>query len=254
MRDIQIKDLKGPAQDSTEEGILTYNADFVKITIDNDLAGYACIGTYDHFKDTILEYYLNRCFRSYSGEILKLLAKQYKCNKWLVNTHDFFAFPVMLELELAYMLDAFKFGFDQNTCYTQELFEKGTLKITRSYEITEVHNLILQDGFYTGKPQSLINSIETEELYSLRADNALIGAGFIGVLSRTPTYADIAMIIDEIHRNKGWGTLLVKELVFRCKERGIIPTAICDANNKASRKTLERSGFYLDGCLLLANL
>lgn len=73
-----------------------------------------------------------------------------------------------------------------------------TLEITKPEELKEVYQLIIQDGFYTGGSiETLIPRIEVKELYSLREDQKLIGVGFIDVLLRTPTYADIAMIIDE---------------------------------------------------------
>lgn len=61
------------------------------------------------------------------------------------------------------------------------------------------------------------------------------------------------MIIDEKERHKGWGVLLVKALISRCRLLNITPTAICDVNNLTSRKTLQKAGFHLDGCILLAN-
>ena len=73
-----------------------------------------------------------------------------------------------------------------------------TFKITKLEELKEVYHLIMKDGFYSGGSiETLIPRIKVEELYSLRIDEQLIGVGFIGVLLRTPTYADIAMIINE---------------------------------------------------------
>lgn len=93
LRDMQINELKGPVQDSIEEGIITYNADFIKISIEEETIGYICIGTYGHYKYNILEYYIISKYRAISGDIIELLARHYKCKGWLVNTRDFFAFP-----------------------------------------------------------------------------------------------------------------------------------------------------------------
>ena len=253
LRNMQINELKGPAQDSTEEGIITYAAKFIKISKFIEVVGYVCIGTNEYYKDIILEYYLISKYRSDSGAILLHIANCNSYNKWLLNTHDFFAFPVMLDLRLPYEIDAYKFKIESSIKVECRFDEKATFEVTKKSEINEIYDLFLQDGFYTGgNIETLIPSINAEIIYSLRIDNRLIGAGFIGVLQRTPAYADIAMIIDQKERKKGWGTLLVKALICRCRELNIIPTAVCDVNNVASRKTLQQSGFHLDGCLLMA--
>ena len=254
LRELQLNDLKGSVQDGTEEGIITYNADFVKISIVGETVGYICIGTYSYYKDTVLEYYLISKYRAFSGEIIELLARHYNCKGWIVNTHDFFAFPIMLDLRLSYEIDAYKFTVDKSVGLEFDFNENVTFKITKMAELKEIYYLVMQDGFYSGGSiETLIPRIKVEELYSLRIDKKLIGVGFIGVLKRTPTYADIAMIIDKEERHKGWGVLLVKALINKCRLLNIIPTAICDVNNLTSRKTLQKSGFQLDGCILLAN-
>ena len=45
LRGIYLNELKGPVQDSIEEGIITYNADFIRIMAEQETIGYACIGT-----------------------------------------------------------------------------------------------------------------------------------------------------------------------------------------------------------------
>ena len=66
---MHLNELKGQAQDSIEEGIITYNAEFVRISTEKEIIGYMCIGTYSYYKDFILEYYLIRRYRESSGDI-----------------------------------------------------------------------------------------------------------------------------------------------------------------------------------------
>jgi predicted acetyltransferase len=229
-REMQLNELKGPVQDSIEEGIITYKADFVRILKEKELIGYACIGTYEYYKDIILDYFIISKYRSNAGTIIEQLARYYKCKEWLVNTHDFFALPVMLDLRLPFEIDAYKFANDESTNVDYEFNSNEKLEVTKLEELEEVYKLIVQDDFYSGgEIETLKPRIEVEELYSLRIDGRLIGIGFIGVLKRTPTYADIAMIIDRNERHKGYGVLIVKALINRCKLLNITPTAVCDA-------------------------
>jgi len=253
LRKMQLNELKGPVQDSIEEGIITYKADFVQILKGKEPIGYACIGTYEYYKDIVLEYFIIVKYRSNAGVIINQLARHYKCKEWYVNTHDFFALPVMLELQLPFEVDAYKFANDESISMDYKFENSVTLEVTKLEELEEVYKLIMQDGFYSGGGiETLIPRIDVEELYSLRVNGKLIGIGFIGVLMRTPDYADIAMIIDKNERHKGYGVLLVKALITRCRLLSITPAAVCDVNNLASRSTLQKAGFYLDGCILVS--
>lgn len=254
LRDMYLSELKGQAQDSFEEGIITYNADFVRISVEKEIIGYACIGTYSNYKGFILEYYLICKYRESSGDIIKRLSRNFNCKGWFINTHDFFALPTMLDLRLTYEIDAYKFAIDKSVNWEINFNENVTLELTKLEELKEVYDLVMQDGFYSGgNIETLIPAIKAEELYSLRVNEKLIGIGFISILLRTPKYADIAMIIDKKERNKGWGVILVKSLINKSRLPNIIPTAVCDVNNITSRKTLQKAGFHLDGCILLAN-
>lgn len=255
LRDMQVKELRGTAQDGTEEGIVTYRAHFVRIMKSKEIVGYTCIGTYDFYKDMILEFYLISQYRIDAADIIKQIIKIYKCRQWLVSTHDFFAFPIMLDLQLTYKIDAYKFAIDDSMKIEPKLGSEITIEVTTPEEIYEAYPLIMQDGFYTGGDiNSLFPIISANEMYSLRKNDQLIGIGFIGASKRTPSYADIAMIIDRENRRNGYGVLLVSALVAKCRLLNLIPTAVCDVKNLASRKVLQEVGFYLDGCLLLAQV
>ena len=203
LRDMQASELRGTVQDWIEEGIITYNAEFIKIFNNTEIIGYACIGTYDHFKDIILEYYLISKYRTYSADIIKHLIKSYKCKQWLVNTHDFFAFPLMLDLQFKYVIDGYTFAFDDSTGIECELGSDITIEVTTSGEIKEAYQLIMQDGFYSGGDiNTVVPLIAANEMYSLRRSNELVGVGFVGASKRTPIYADIAMIINREKQTK----------------------------------------------------
>jgi len=255
LRNIQIEELKAQVQDYIEEAIVTYKADFVSIAISGKRAGYACIGTYGDFKNIILEYYLIRKYCNFSGIALKSLANKYDCKKWIVNTQDNFSMPLMLDLRFKFETESYIFSTNGNKPKKYKLGNNMSLETTKDTELTETYKLLLQDGFYTGGSiETVAKRIAVNELYSLRIDGKLIGVGFIGILARTPKYADIAMIIDRRHRHKGFGTLLVKALIYESFEKKLIPTALTDVNNKNSRRALQKAGFYIDGYTLLAQV
>jgi RimJ/RimL family protein N-acetyltransferase len=252
LRSKYLNDLKGPVLDAFEESIETYNADFVRIAQGSQTIGYACIGTHGDFNGYILEYYIIGSHRTDAGSIIMKLAAQYHCKGWYVNTHDHFALPVMIGLRLRYEIDAYTFAIDSGADW---LLEKNiTVETTQPTELQEAYALVMQDGFYTGGGiEALASCIQGGEVYSLRTCGRLAGIGFVTAMSRTPAYAEIAMIIDKAERQNGLGVLLVKALIHQSLLPGLIPAAVCDVRNTASRKTLEKAGFYLNGCILAAN-
>ena len=255
LRKAQVAVLKGQVQDYIEEGIVTYGSTCLRILAGGEEAGYACIGTYEYYKDIILEYYLTEKHRAHAGDILGRLAEGYGCRGWFVNSHDFFALPAMLDLKLPFEIKGYilSIGGAENAEY--ELAPGVTFGVAARTELQEIYDLIVRDGFYTGGGVETVEArIAEEELYSLRLDGRLIGVGFVSILKRTPEYPDTAVIIDPAERRKGWGTLLLKALIHRSALRNLAPTACCDAGNVISRRTLQGAGFFLDGCLLLARV
>ena len=63
-------------------------------------------------------------------------------------------------------------------------------------------------------------------------------------------YGDIYMETRDAFRRRGLGSFLVQELKRVCYEGGHVPAARCGADNKVSRRTLQRAGFTPCGHLL----
>lgn len=75
----------------------------------------------------------------------------------------------------------------------------------------------------------------------LEVSGTIVGAG--GFLTHyNPPYGDIYMEVAELYRCRGYGSYLVQELKKVCYEAGRRPAARCNAENIASRKTLEKAG------------
>ncbi|HEX3988492.1 MAG TPA: GNAT family N-acetyltransferase [Verrucomicrobiae bacterium] len=94
--------------------------------------------------------------------------------------------------------------------------------------------------------------ITPEQLLShgiVELEGAVAGKGGILFHYNRP-YGDIYMEVAEPFRKRGIGSFLVQELKRVCYERGNIPSARCNVNNIASRKTLQKAGFVPCGYIL----
>jgi GNAT superfamily N-acetyltransferase len=67
-------------------------------------------------------------------------------------------------------------------------------------------------------------------------------------------YGDIFMAIAEPFRRRGLGAYLVQELKAVCRSAGSVPSARCNIENVASRRTLQKAGFLPCGALIAGNI
>lgn len=67
-------------------------------------------------------------------------------------------------------------------------------------------------------------------------------------------YGDIYMDVSEPFRQRGFGSFIVQELKKLCYELGSVPSARCNPNNIASRKTLQKAGFVPCGHILVGSI
>ncbi len=78
---------------------------------------------------------------------------------------------------------------------------------------------------------------------------AIVATG--GILTHyNPPYGDLHMEVAPRYRRRGFGSYLVQELKRTAYRRRLIPAARCNADNLASRRTLERAGFAVCGRIL----
>jgi L-amino acid N-acyltransferase YncA len=83
---------------------------------------------------------------------------------------------------------------------------------------------------------------EPDHDWCLEIDGVIAGTGGIFYHYNRP-YGDIYMEVAETCRQRGLGSYLVQELKRVCYELGSIPSARCNPENIASRKTLQKAGF-----------
>jgi predicted acetyltransferase len=255
LRQMQICDLTGQAHDPLEEHIELSDPLCLIIRFDGNDVGYALIDEKAERGITVLEFFLGISHRKNASTVFRDITQSFNCSHWFVNTQDSFTLPLMAENGYTYDLDCLIFAMDRVKYENSNPEAKITLNDARQDDIDHVYKLIMQDGFYTGDGlEALTLRIKNQEIYMLKLDDELIGVGFVSSIARTPNYADIAMIIDCRHRKQGFAFRLVNQLVQISYQKNLIPTALTSIKNIASRRTLEKCGFYLDGCILLAKL
>jgi GNAT superfamily N-acetyltransferase len=253
LRAQQALDLKGQVYDPLEERIELGDPACIRIQMGAKDVGYAILDGKTQPGIALLEFYLDSSHRKNGKPVLHELVRLFHISRWYVSSKDAFGLPLLLECGLPYELDGYIFAVQAPTGPGGRVDGQLGLEAATADDLEEAYQLILQDGFYTGNGRKgLAVRIGNGEIYLLRSDGQLVGAGFVCPLARTPRYADIAMIIDGKHRRQGLGFRLVRDLIQLSFGKGLIPTALTSPENVGSRRTLEKSGFYVDGCMLIA--
>jgi RimJ/RimL family protein N-acetyltransferase len=67
-------------------------------------------------------------------------------------------------------------------------------------------------------------------------------------------YIDVYYEVNEAHRKKGFGSLIVQELKKEAYRLGRVPAARCNVNNIASQRTLIRGGMRICGHMLVGEI
>ncbi len=114
-------------------------------------------------------------------------------------------------------------------------------------------NVLFQDAFTSSLtcPAGNFQKVASaQDEWGIAVNDEVVASG--GFLCHyNPPYGDIFMNVVEPKRRKGFGSFLVQELKRVCYEAGKKPAARCNADNLASRKTLEKAGLLPCGRLLV---
>ena len=171
---------------------------------------------------TLLEFYVTPAFRSAALPMFRQLIVEGRVQRIRVQTND-----RLLLLML----------YDCATGVTPDhvLFADG---LTTS--------LPRPDGVWRRKPG------DEEEWQVVIDDTVAASAGLL--FHYNPPFADVYMDVHESFRRRGFGSYAVQEIKRVAYELGRIPAARCNADNPASRRTLERAGMLVCGRILAGDI
>ncbi len=189
----------------------------------NEKAGYGAVwgGKNRKDRDTIFEFYVLPSFRHLANSFFVELQKIANAPFLECQTND----PLLSSL-------FFEHAFDIRA--SSILFADGT---TTVYDDNNC------------RLKKIFNENPADCHYKLLQDNQVVASGGL-MLNYNHPYADIYYDVKEEFRKKGFGTLLVQELKNEARLLNKIPSARCNVDNIASKRTLQKAGFVICGYLL----
>jgi GNAT superfamily N-acetyltransferase len=113
-----------------------------------------------------------------------------------------------------------------------------------------IHFLLqFESGLYEN-PEELKYMVTNKMVRLFWKGEALIGCGFLVKILPGKNFYDIGMWTNPDYRNRGYGTKIIAWLKNYCLKNSLTPVCGCAADNRASRKTLEKNGFISRHCLI----
>jgi GNAT superfamily N-acetyltransferase len=202
-------------------------ADPYLVLLDGTVAGYGAVwNQYD--PGTVMEYYTLPRWREHALPMFGAFLSESKATRMEAQTN----IPLMLLM----LYDCAK-----NIRAKNYLF----------YDARTTHLPCPGGQFRQARPGDA--ELDPEKDWVIEEDGAIVAHG--GFLCHyNPPYGDVYMGVDEPARRRGFGSYIVQELKRICYEAGRRPAARCNADNVASRRTLQKAGMLPCGRLLVGKL
>jgi RimJ/RimL family protein N-acetyltransferase len=201
-------------------------ADVYLFSLNDEQVGYGSVWGKDRRedRDTIFEFFLTSPFRKHADQVFSEFIKFSAADFVECQSND---------LLLAQMF----FVYSRNINAEAILFEDG---FETTYHIAGVN--------FT-KNETPDGSTE----YRLEWNGERVATGGF-VWNYNFPYIDLYYEVKEIHRKKGFGTLITQELKKEAYLLGRIPAARCNVENLASRNTLIKAGLKICGYRLVGKI
>jgi GNAT superfamily N-acetyltransferase len=201
-------------------------ADVYLFSLNGEKVGYGSVWGKDRRedRDTIFEFFMTKPCRKYADQVFTEFTKVSAAGYVECQSND---------LLLTRML----FVYSENINAEAILFEDG---FETTFEIP---------GISFTKNEVPDGGVE----YRLELYGELMATGGF-VWNYNLPFIDLYYEVEENHRKKGFGTLIMQELKKEAYLLGRIPAARCNVKNLASRNTLIKAGMKICGYILVGKM
>lgn len=241
LRDLYLDSLCEPQEMFLELQVRDSNA--ILIQIDEKTIGYFL---YDN-NEMLLEFFVVDEFFSENEKVFEKILKTYSMKSALCKSFD--------QNLLSVGIGRFK-SIEVVGINFRKLIQQKTYKNDYSFSIFEAKNsdftLIKSINEEVFETDDEIKEYLTKKQILLFKDKSnVVGFGIFAPIFPDRKDYDIGMCVSAEFRGNGIGQSILHYLIDYCNKNGWRPIAGCDSENFASRKCLEKVGFFADYRMLL---
>lgn len=200
-----------------------------------EVAGYGSVGDYDsQGRDVVMEFYVTVIHRAQCLSLFRALIVAGEVTEIQAQTND-----------RLLLLALYDFCRPESIVCKNVLFEDAHQTCLHTPQGVSVRLIA------TNEPLESIQYGRMEAEAEL--EGQVVGTGGF-YCHYNPPYGDVYMDVSETYRKRGIGSYLVQEIKRACYAAGHKPSARCNADNEASRRTLEKAGFLACARILRGNV
>ncbi|MBX2843150.1 MAG: GNAT family N-acetyltransferase [Flammeovirgaceae bacterium] len=198
-------------------------------------------------ENELINFHIIPAFASKSDQVLKRALFIFNIQSGLVATNN----PIFLSTSLDYPqeISTHTFLFKDNGILLSN--PKPPIPKTSIHQV-KLSKLDIITGFCkvnTGAPEEwlydyLKNLIERKEIFCIEKGGNPIATFEVRKSDSQAGIADLGMIVDQNFRKKGLGSFALESAKKECLSQDLIPICSCEAKNIASRKAIEKAGFF----------
>lgn len=203
----------------------------------NSTLGYCCINE----ESALVQIYLEEEYASQMSHIIQELIKTELIKSVSLSSNETVGFNACLFHSKSIKPNTFCFEhlnteIEVNSALNVELVSTGSIPAIKAFYKAQIG---MDDTFgYTE------NLVSRKELFMVKQSDVIIATSECRLSDSQPDIADLGIIVNKSFQGKGIATQVMQVQVNRVLRLGRKPICSTTVDNIASRKTIEKSGFY----------
>ena len=208
--------------------------------------GYCCINE----KRCLTQVFVEAKYNPIMDQVIQELIAQSRITSASLSSKETLAFNACLHLSTK--IKANTLCFEHNNI---EVEEDETLLLTQAKpnDIPAIQNFLKEQIGFIDDFGYTENLVKRSELYFYKDSGELVATSECRLSESQPQFADLGIIVNRDHQRKGIATKVMRKQANRVIRMGRKPICSTTVENIASKKAIEKSGFYCSNIIFDMN-
>jgi len=190
-------------------------------------------------ENVMVEFFLEESSIQHCEEIFDEILSAFNVKKAYCKSFDSLLLKCCLKSAFSHKVIGTLFRDFEDT--KEDFGKKFMIKTARDEDIPA---LLLQHDELYGSEEELDFLVKNNSIDMYYSEKQWVGCGFLIEILSGQKYYDIGMWVKTEYRNRGFAAGIIAHLKADCLKKGRVPICGCAADNIASRRTLEKNGFF----------
>lgn len=238
------KSLKAPVDAMWEQLYISSSQHY--LIEENETLGYCCIDE----KGCLTQIFLTKNHLTLMDKVIKELISNGLINSACLSSNEPVAFNVCLFHSKSMKTNTLCFQHMDNEV---KVDSDLNLELVNMDNISEVKLFLKEQVGMDDTFGYTENLVTRKEIFMLREAETIVATSECRMSDSQPEIADLGIIVNRDFQRKGLATRIMKMQVNRVLKSGRKPICSTTLNNIASRKAIEKSGFYCSNIIFDIN-